>query len=192
MNQKAPRRWGPGHIRAVFFRRQRDVKSPRHVDEVDVVGPRLIASSRHLMNHSKLPAVARRAHEDVRPFHLRGQQLRTSLPCRQQCIITWWHVKGISGASFRAVRGELVIVAMQSVVCTDLLHRTTRPILLHKVTVLRDVYFGLPRRFAVAAPVCFELRETGAARPSVTPLIMVTESCQKRKFILETFCRKLS
>ena len=74
--------------------------------------------------------------------------------------------KGNSGASFRAVRGELVIVAMQSVVCTGLLHRTTRPILLHKVTVLRDVYFGLPRRFAVAAPVCFELRETSAARPS--------------------------
>ena len=26
----------------------------------------------------------------------------------------------------------------------------------------------------------------------ITPVIMVTESCQKRKFILETFCRKLS
>ena len=56
---------------------------------------------------------------------------------------------------------------MQFVVYAYLLHRTTRPVLLlHKITVLQNINFGLPRRFAVTAPVRLELREARPARPS--------------------------
>lgn len=114
MDQKAPRRRRTRHVGAVILGSKRHVKTSVHVHEVYVVRPRFNPNPRHLMNHSELPPIARGAQKDVRPLHLGRQQLRATLTSRQQRV-TWWHIKGTSGASFRAVRSKLVMIANNAV-----------------------------------------------------------------------------